>query len=69
MESWLWGMMGVTCGSTPRTWIPAPERRKEGSGMTGVTCDTTPCSWAPAFAGATVWRVPVCAEVPDRGWG
>ena len=23
MESWLWGMMGVTCGSTPRTWVPA----------------------------------------------
>ena len=28
--SWLWGMMGVTCGSTPRTWIPACAGKTEG---------------------------------------
>ena len=35
--------------------------------MTGVRCDSMPRPWAPAFAGVTVWRVAVCAEVPDRG--
>ena len=28
MESWLWGMMGVTCDSMPRPWArPSPGRR------------------------------------------
>ena len=48
--SWLWGMMGVTCGSTPRTWVPACAgkteevgcgmRRKDG--VVGVALRLTP---------------------------
>ena len=31
----MWGMMGVTCGSTPRTWVPACAGKTEevGCGM------------------------------------
>ena len=51
-------MTGVSCGSTPRAWVPACAGKTEkGSEMTGVACGSTPRTWVPAFAGKTEEKV------------
>ena len=48
-------MTGVTCGSTPRTWVPACAGKTVGGvgDDGGFVRGSTPRTWVPACAGKT----------------